>query len=171
VALLRASLSLHRTLQQGIGMSLIPLADGGVAYLWSGERWLSAPNNNPSCPDECRPTTGECAEPTDYIKGNGFSYWIPLQFDADGNVMQFASFVDRYVCRHCRLGCCCCSCSCCCCAAAAVVVATAAAAAAVCVVACGLTLCGCVMCICVPAWKCVYVCTAASRHQLHTGRR
>ena len=46
---------------QGIGMSLIPLADGSTAYLWSGERWLSAPDNNPSCPDECRPETGQSA--------------------------------------------------------------------------------------------------------------
>jgi len=53
---------------QGIGLSLIPLADGTTAYLWSGERWLSAPNNNPSCPDECNDETGVCAEPADYIK-------------------------------------------------------------------------------------------------------
>jgi hypothetical protein len=32
---------------QGIGLSLIPLADGSTAYLWHGERWLSALNNNP----------------------------------------------------------------------------------------------------------------------------
>jgi hypothetical protein len=31
---------------QGIGLSLIPTTNGTV-YLWSGERWLSAPNNNP----------------------------------------------------------------------------------------------------------------------------
>ena len=48
---------------QGIGLSLIPLANGKTAYIWHGERWLSAPNNNPTCPDECRPTTGICAEP------------------------------------------------------------------------------------------------------------
>jgi hypothetical protein len=81
---------------QGIGLSLIPLADGTSAYLWHGERWLSAADNNPLCPDECRPETGECAEPDTYIKGNGFSYWIPLVFNPDGSVQPFASFTDSF---------------------------------------------------------------------------
>jgi len=80
---------------QGITVSLIPTAEGMV-YLWQGERWLSAPNNNPTCPDECRPTTGICAEPSDYIKGHGFSYWIPMEFTASGDMMQFAPFVDNF---------------------------------------------------------------------------
>lgn len=54
---------------QGIGLSLIPLADGSTAYLWHGERWLSAKYNNPTCPDECRPETGVCSEPETYAKG------------------------------------------------------------------------------------------------------
>jgi hypothetical protein len=53
---------------QGIVVSLIPLADGTTAYVWMGERWLSAPNNNPNCPDECNSGTGDCQEPADYIK-------------------------------------------------------------------------------------------------------
>jgi hypothetical protein len=55
---------------QGIGLSLIQTTTG-TAYIWHGERWLTAPHNNPSCPDECRPETGDCAEPPDYIKGWG----------------------------------------------------------------------------------------------------
>ena len=79
---------------QGIGLSLIPLADGTTAYLWHGERWLSAKDNNPTCPDECRPETGICAEPEDYIKGEGFMYIVDLKFDAQGNVEKFAPFED-----------------------------------------------------------------------------
>ena len=40
--------------------------------------------------------SGECAEPESYIKGHGFSYWIPLQFDANGAVLPFAPFVDSF---------------------------------------------------------------------------
>lgn len=81
---------------QGIGLSRIPLAGGGEALLWHGERWLSARGNNPQCPDECRPETGICAEPEDYVKGEGYSYWVPLSFDASGNVKKFELFVDAF---------------------------------------------------------------------------
>lgn len=81
---------------QGIGLSRIPLASGGEALIWHGERWLSAANNNPSCPDECRPETGECAEPPTYIKGEGYSYLLPLAFDAANAVQPFAPFVDSF---------------------------------------------------------------------------
>jgi beta-xylosidase len=82
---------------QGIGLSSIPLADGTNALVWHGERWLSAPNNNPECPDECQGNTAICQEPTDYIKGHGFMYWIPLGFDAQtGALTQFAPFVDAF---------------------------------------------------------------------------
>jgi hypothetical protein len=81
---------------QGIGLSVIPLADGSSAYLWHGERWLSAPNNNPSCPDECQAESGQCAEPPNYIKGNGFAYWIPLVFNPDGTVQRFANFTASF---------------------------------------------------------------------------
>lgn len=82
---------------QGIGVSIIPLADGTTAILWHGERWLSAANNNPTCPDECQPQVApKCAEEPGYIKGEGYSYWIPLEFDNDGNVQKFAPFVDSF---------------------------------------------------------------------------
>jgi hypothetical protein len=29
-------------------------------------------------------------------QGHGFSYWIPLEFDAQGNVLPFAPFVDSF---------------------------------------------------------------------------
>lgn len=77
---------------QGIGLSVIPLADGTVAYLWHGERWLSAPNNNPTCTNECQP----CEEPADYVKGHGFMYWVPLNFSSNGTVQTFAPFVDAF---------------------------------------------------------------------------
>jgi len=66
--------------------------NNGTVYIWGGERWLSAPNNNPNCPDECR----HCDEPTDYIKGNGFSYWYPLEFNQDGSIKQFRPFVKSF---------------------------------------------------------------------------
>ena len=77
---------------QGIGLSLVPLADGSTAYLWQGERWLSGADNNPACEDAC----GCLDEPPGYIKGHDFSYWIPLEFDAQGNVLPFAEFVDSF---------------------------------------------------------------------------
>lgn len=80
---------------QGIGLSLINTTRG-IVYLWSGERWLSAPHNNPNCPDECRPETGICEEPPNYIKGHGFSYWIPLEFNSDGSIATFQPFVDSF---------------------------------------------------------------------------
>lgn len=76
---------------QAIGLSLIPTRTG-TAYVLSGERWLSAPFNNPDCPDECR----TCTEPDTYIKGHGYMYWIPLDFDAGGSVQPLAPFVDAF---------------------------------------------------------------------------
>jgi hypothetical protein len=77
---------------QGIGLSVLQSKQGENIYLWHGERWLSAPNNNATCLDECR----TCVEPASYIKGNGFSYWIPLQFDAFGDVLPFEPFVNSF---------------------------------------------------------------------------
>jgi hypothetical protein len=77
---------------QGIGMSMIPLKDGSTAFIWQGERWLSAAHNNASCPNECQP----CEEPANYIKGHGFSYWLPLTFNPDGSIAPFGSFVDHF---------------------------------------------------------------------------
>ena len=79
---------------QGIGLSLIPLADGTTAYMWHGERWLSAPNNNPNCANECNCQGGD---PSVYIKGHGFSYWITLAFnETTGDVLPWAPFVDSF---------------------------------------------------------------------------
>ncbi len=69
------------------------MAHIGTIYLWHGERWLSAANNNASCADECDP----CEEPVSYIKGNGYMYWIPLAFDEKtGAVLPFEPFVNQY---------------------------------------------------------------------------
>lgn len=81
---------------QGIGLSTLPATGGGSIYLWHGERWLSAANNNPTCPDECQPQTGACADLPGYIKGNGYSYWTPLAFDGRGAVTQFAPFTNSF---------------------------------------------------------------------------
>jgi hypothetical protein len=78
---------------QGIGLSLIPLADGTTAYIWHGERWLSAAYNNPTCSNECAP----CNEDARYVKGHSYSYWTPLAFDsATGDVLPFAEFADSF---------------------------------------------------------------------------
>jgi len=79
---------------QGIGLSILPTSDGdGFTYIWSGERWLSAPYNNATCPDECQ----NCVEPDTYIKGNGFSYWAPLQFDSNtGEIKPLDPFVNTF---------------------------------------------------------------------------
>ncbi len=63
-----------------------------MSYLWHGERWLSAPYSNATCENECAP----CEQPQTYVKGHGFSYWIPLEFDAEGSILQFAPFVDWF---------------------------------------------------------------------------
>ena len=82
---------------QGIGISMIPNAtDGTTTYLWSGGRWLSAPNNPPKCDSLCQSATGECAQSPAYDKGADFDYWIPLQFGADGQIGQFGTFVDAF---------------------------------------------------------------------------
>ena len=92
---------------QGIGLSVIPGPDPAAepTFLWHGERWLSAKGNNQKCLAECAPATGDCAEPVSpapgvgYRKGEGFMYWIPLEFDDSGSVptvRPFAPFVDEY---------------------------------------------------------------------------
>ncbi len=49
-----------------------------------------------SCANECLPPTGACTVPANYIKGEGFVYWIPLEFDAAGNILPFAPFVNSF---------------------------------------------------------------------------
>ena len=64
-----------------------------------GERWLSAPGNNESCGslcEACGPTAGALNYGENYTKGYDFSYWIPLEFDADGQVHQFEPFVREW---------------------------------------------------------------------------
>ena len=31
-----------------------------------------------------------------YIRGHDFEYWIPLEFDVNGNVKKFAPFVETF---------------------------------------------------------------------------
>ena len=83
---------------QGIGMSTgIPLADGTTAILWHGERFLSAPFSNPTCPDECQPQVApNCAQDKRYVKGDGFSYTIPIEFNDDTTIKPFRPFVDSF---------------------------------------------------------------------------
>eukprot|EP01116_Phalansterium_solitarium_P009479 TRINITY_DN23637_c0_g1_i1.p1 TRINITY_DN23637_c0_g1~~TRINITY_DN23637_c0_g1_i1.p1 ORF type:complete len:367 (-),score=110.95 TRINITY_DN23637_c0_g1_i1:137-1237(-) len=78
---------------QGIYVSTLPSADGPV-YLWTAERWLSAPFNNPTCPDECQPQQGQCAVDPRYVKGHGFPFWYPLQFDDNGRVLQLTDLAS-----------------------------------------------------------------------------
>lgn len=57
---------------QAIGLSVLPSPGPDPVLLLAGERWLSAPHNNPQCPDECR----TCTEPDTYIKG---APWVPCR--------------------------------------------------------------------------------------------
>ena len=82
---------------QGLGISLIPSPTGGdPTVLWTGQRWLSAPFNNPSCESLCAPASGTCTANPLYIKGHDFDYWVPLDFSADGHILPFAPFVDQF---------------------------------------------------------------------------
>jgi len=81
---------------QGIGLSLIPTKTG-IAYIWHGERWLSAAYNPPACPDECQGQTPICIPSPKYVKGEGFSYWFPLEFNnVTGDVQQFSPFLSEF---------------------------------------------------------------------------
>ena len=87
----------HLTISaQGIAISTLRGADGENIYLWNGMRWLSGPHNPPNCTTLCQAATGVCAQSPQYRAGADFDYWIPLEFDADGNVMQFKDFVDDF---------------------------------------------------------------------------
>jgi hypothetical protein len=82
---------------QGIGMSKLPLANGGSAWIWHGDRFLSSEYNNPLCPDECQPQVApNCAEDPRYVKGHMFDYWQVLVFNPDGSVQQFPPFTDSF---------------------------------------------------------------------------
>jgi len=82
---------------QGIGLSYIPLANGDTAILWHGDRFLTAPYANPSCPDECQPQVPPlCGDDPRYIKGHMHDYWYPLQFNSDHTIQSFNSFVHNF---------------------------------------------------------------------------
>ena len=36
-----------------------------------------------------------CKQPKAYRKGEDFTYWLPLEFGADGRIQQFAKFQDQ----------------------------------------------------------------------------
>ena len=82
---------------QGIAISVIPSAiEGEDTYLWNGMRWLSGRDNPPKCNSLCSAPTGDCAQSAAYRTAADFDYWIPLEFDANGTVQQFADFVDEF---------------------------------------------------------------------------
>ena len=49
---------------------------GNVTYIWQGDRWQSAPSPN-------------------RYKGEDFTYWYPLTFNADGTI-QHLQWVDNF---------------------------------------------------------------------------
>ena len=83
---------------QGFSTSVLPTADEAdpPTFLWVGHRWLSGPSNPPACDTLCRSDAGPCLQPNGYSVGNDYAYWIPLKFDAKGNVLRFAPFQDQF---------------------------------------------------------------------------
>lgn len=82
---------------QGIGMSHIPLANGGTAHIWHGDRFLTAPYASPTCPDECQAQVPPlCGQDPRYIKGHMFDYWKVLVIHSDGSIEAFEPFVDSF---------------------------------------------------------------------------
>lgn len=97
-------------------MSHLYSKTGDDILIWNGMRWLSGENNPPKCSglcttdtvrlklvrsalsmfDRCLMRQGNCKQPSDYHPGTDFDYWIPLDFDEDGKVEQFADFVDEF---------------------------------------------------------------------------
>ena len=94
--------SLHRpqggllVAAQGIGLSVLPLASNESAYIWHGQRWLSAPHAPPRCTSLCHAARGECAQPADFAPGRDFDYWKLLEFDEYGRIRPFGQFVDEF---------------------------------------------------------------------------
>ena len=82
---------------QGISVSVLRGGkDGEGVYLWEGMRWLSGPHNPSQCTTLCQAPTGVCEQDPAYRTAADFDYWIPLEFDNDGNVLQFETFVDNF---------------------------------------------------------------------------
>lgn len=42
------------------------------------------------------PDAHTCVRECSYIKGDGFSYWIPLSFNAAGDMQPFQPFVNSF---------------------------------------------------------------------------
>jgi hypothetical protein len=83
---------------QGIALSVLPnlSVNGSDVFLWQGMRWLSGENNPKKCTTLCTAPTGVCKQESNYHTGADFDYWIPLQFDEKGQIMQFENFVDNF---------------------------------------------------------------------------
>ena len=95
---------------QGIGLSVLRNSksnnkDSGDSekdnenkdvFLWNGMRWLSGKNNPSNCTTLCTAPTGDCKQDSNYHTGTDFDYWIPLEFDTNGQIMQFQDFVDNF---------------------------------------------------------------------------
>ena len=84
----------HSLSLQPNGSAMVAPAEE-TTFMWLGQRWLSGPGNPPRCTTLCTAPTGDCAAPA-YSNSNDFSYWIPLEFDADGQVHQFEPFVREW---------------------------------------------------------------------------
>ena len=69
-------------------VSTIPLAGGGSTLLLNGRRWLSGEGNDPACGDMCgnHGNNTPCDNP-DYELRSDYDVWLPLEFDAAGNVL------------------------------------------------------------------------------------
>ena len=83
---------------QGIAVSTLRGAgtNGEDVVLWQGIRWLSGAHNPPKCSTLCSAPTGVCAQDPAYHTGSDFDYWVPLDFDGQGNVQQFKEFVGEF---------------------------------------------------------------------------
>jgi hypothetical protein len=83
---------------QGMNVARLrgPTASSDV-FLWIGERWMSGPfaPTNPRCIGDCMPPTGVCARDPRFMKGHEFIYWVPLQFDKHGSVLEFEPFQNN----------------------------------------------------------------------------
>jgi hypothetical protein len=68
------------------GPSMIPLASGQRAVMFTGRRWLSGPNNPAACSGMCVPAGDQqCTAPT-YRLAQDYDVWYVLEFTADGHI-------------------------------------------------------------------------------------
>ena len=81
---------------QGIALSVLRDSSGEDVFLWQGMRWLSGENNPKKCMTLCTAPTGVCKQDSNYHTGADFDYWVPLEFDEQGQIMQFADFVENF---------------------------------------------------------------------------